>query len=75
MARFVTWRIQIGRCVVLEDPWGNLYKYLQPANRYLVIGFTADGKADTDLFLSRAVGGPAAPATSQPVTGGITLVE
>jgi hypothetical protein len=60
---------------MLEDPWGNLYKYLQPANRYLVIGFTADGKADTDLFLSRAVGGPAAPATSQPVTGGITLVE
>jgi len=60
---------------MLEDPWGNPYKYLQPANRYLVIGFTSDGKADTDLFLSRAVGGPSAPATSQPVTGGITLVE
>ena len=60
---------------MLADPWGNAYKYLQPANRYLVIGFTGDGKPDTDLFLSRAVGGPAAPASSQVITGGITLVE
>ncbi|HYH06672.1 MAG TPA: DUF4388 domain-containing protein [Thermoanaerobaculia bacterium] len=60
---------------MLRDPWGNAYKYLQPANRYLVIGFTPDGKPDTDLFLSRAVGGPATPSTSQPVTGGIQLVE
>lgn len=60
---------------MLRDPWGHPYKYLQPANRYLVIGFSADGKPDTDLFLSRAVGGPAAAPTSQPATGGITLVE
>ncbi|HEX2059577.1 MAG TPA: DUF4388 domain-containing protein [Thermoanaerobaculia bacterium] len=60
---------------MLRDPWGNAYKYLQPANRYLVIGFTADGKPDTDLFLSRAVGGPAAPVTTQPATGGIHLIE
>jgi hypothetical protein len=60
---------------LLNDPWGNAYKYLQPANRYLVIGFTPDGKPDTDLFLSRAVGGPAAPAATQVETGGITLIE
>ncbi|HEX8620324.1 MAG TPA: DUF4388 domain-containing protein [Thermoanaerobaculia bacterium] len=60
---------------LLSDPWGNAYKYLQPANRYLVIGFTPDGKPDTDLFLSRAVGGPAAPAATQVETGGIELIE
>jgi hypothetical protein len=60
---------------MLTDPWGNAYKYLQPGNRYLVIGFTPDGKTDTDLFLSRAVGGPAAPAATQVETGGITLIE
>ena len=40
-----------------------------------MIGFTGDARPDTDLFLSRAVGGPATPATSQPVTGGIQLIE
>ena len=60
---------------LLRDPWGNTYKYLQPTNRYLVIGFTPDGKPDTDLFLSRAVGGPAAPAATQVETGGIELIE
>jgi hypothetical protein len=60
---------------LLRDPWGNGYKYLQPANRYLVIGFTGDGKPDTDLFLSRSVGGPAAPSATQVETGGIRLVE
>jgi hypothetical protein len=60
---------------LLTDPWGNEYKYLQPANRYLVIGFTPDGKPDTDLFLSRAIGAPVTPSSSQPVTGGITLIE
>lgn len=60
---------------MLEDPWGNPYKYLQPANRYLVIGFTPDGKTDTDLFLSRSVGGPSAPATTRVETGGIELIE
>ncbi|HEX8254956.1 MAG TPA: DUF4388 domain-containing protein [Thermoanaerobaculia bacterium] len=59
---------------MLKDPWGNPYKYLQPANRYLVIGFTPDGKTDTDLFLSRSIGGPAAPAT-RVETGGIVLVD
>jgi hypothetical protein len=60
---------------LLKDPWGNAYKYLQPANRYLVIGFTPDGKPDTELFLARAVGGPAGPAATQVETGGITLIE
>jgi hypothetical protein len=60
---------------LLSDPWGNAYKYLQPANRYLVIGFTADGKADTDLLLSRAVGAPATPTAPRPQPGGIRLIE
>jgi hypothetical protein len=60
---------------LLRDPWGNPYKYLQPANRYLVIGFSADGRPDTDLYLERVVGGPSAPAATKMETGGITLVE
>jgi hypothetical protein len=60
---------------LLNDPWGQRYKYLKPANRYLVIGFTPDGKPDTDLFLSRSLGDPAPPPASQPQTGGITLIE
>ncbi|HEV8657806.1 MAG TPA: DUF4388 domain-containing protein [Thermoanaerobaculia bacterium] len=61
----------------LNDPWGNAYKYLQRPDRYLVIGFTPDGKADTDLFLSRAIDvGPTTPAaTSRPDTGGIQLID
>ena len=62
---------------LLTDPWGNAYKYLQRPERYLVIGFTPDGKADTDLFLSRAIDvGPATPApTQRPDTGGIQLID
>jgi uncharacterized protein DUF4388/type II secretion system (T2SS) protein G len=62
---------------LLTDPWGNAYKYLQRPERYLVIGFAPDGKADTDLFLSRAIdAGPATPApTTRPDTGGIQLIE
>jgi hypothetical protein len=62
---------------LLEDPWGNPYKYLQRPERYLVIGFAPDGKADTDLFLSRAIDiGPTTPSpTSRPDTGGIQLIE
>jgi hypothetical protein len=60
---------------ILHDPWGQRYKYLKPANRYLVIGFTPDGKPDTDLFLSRALGEPAPLPASPPQTGGITLIE
>src|SRR5947207_2742772 len=40
---------------LLSDPWGNAYKYLQQPSRYLVIGFTPDGRPDTDLFLSRGI--------------------
>jgi hypothetical protein len=60
---------------LLRDPWGNPYKYLQPANRYLVIGFSADGRPDTDLYLERVVGGPTAPGATKVETGGITLIE
>jgi hypothetical protein len=61
---------------LLHDPWGNAYKYLPSAERYLVIGFAPDGKADTDLFLSRALGSIGAPASAtRPESGGITLIE
>jgi hypothetical protein len=60
---------------LLHDPWGNEYKYLQRPERYLVIGFTSDGKADPDLFLSRAYGATAPAQPQTPQTGGITLVE
>jgi uncharacterized protein DUF4388 len=62
---------------LLTDPWGNAYKYLQRPERYLVIGFAPDGKADTDLFLSRAIDvGPTTPAqTTRPDTGGIQLID
>jgi hypothetical protein len=60
---------------LLRDTWGHQYKYLRPANRYLVIGFTSDGKPDTDLFLSRTIGGSPTPGVGRPQTGGITLVE
>ena len=60
---------------LLRDPWGNPYKYLQPANRYLVIGFTADGTAGYRPVPSRA-SAVVAPATRRaPQTGGIRLVE
>jgi hypothetical protein len=60
---------------LLSDPWGNAYKYLQRPDKYLVIGFSADGKADTDLFLSRAIDATAAPAqTQRPQTGGIEIL-
>lgn len=57
---------------LLRDPWGNEYTFPPLANRYLVIGFI-EGKPDTDLFLSRSVGGP--PAPTQVETGGIELIE
>ena len=61
---------------LLEDPWGNSYKYLQRPQSYLVIGFAPDGKADTDLFLSRAIDmGPTAGGIIKPDTGGIQLIE
>jgi hypothetical protein len=60
---------------LLRDPWGNAYKYFQPANSYLVIGFSADGRPDTDLYLERVVGGPSPPSATKVETGGITLVE
>lgn len=60
----------------LGDPWGNAYKYLQQPSRYLVIGFTPDGKADTDLFLSRGVeAGATASAPTKQERGGITLID
>ena len=62
---------------LLQDPWGNPYKYLPQPSRYLVIGFTPDGKADTDLFLSRGIdtGAATASAPTRQERGGIVLVD
>jgi hypothetical protein len=61
---------------MLTDPWGNGYKYLQQPSRYLVIGFSPDGKADTDLFLSRGIDtGATASAPTKQERGGITLID
>ena len=60
---------------MLSDPWGNPYKYLAEPERYLVIGFTAEGKTDTDLFLQRVVGLALPPASTKQETGGIELIE
>jgi hypothetical protein len=60
----------------LTDPWGNGYKYLQLPQSYLVTGSTADGRPDTDLFLSHAIdAGSSATTVSKPVTGGIQLID
>jgi hypothetical protein len=60
---------------LLRDPWGNEYKFLKRADKYLVIGLGPDGRTDTDLFLSHTIvtGAPVTPARRP--TGGITLVE
>ncbi|MBV9494966.1 MAG: DUF4388 domain-containing protein [Acidobacteria bacterium] len=60
---------------LLTDPWGYSYKYYQQPDLYRVIGFTAEGAADTDLILSREIElGPATPS-ARPSTGGIELIE
>ena len=61
---------------LLQDPWGIPYKYLPQPSRYLVIGFTPDGKADTDLFLSRGIdAGATASVPTRQERGGIVLVD
>jgi hypothetical protein len=60
---------------LLNDPWGTAYKYLPQPSRYLVIGFTPDGKADTDLFLSRGIDTGLASAPTKQERGGITLID
>ena len=59
---------------LLNDPWGNSYKYLQRADKYLVIGFSPDGRPDTDLFLSHTIESASTPATQRRPTGGISLI-
>jgi len=59
---------------MLVDPWGTPYKYLQPANRYLVIGYVHE-KTDTDLLLDRSIDAGATPGTqTNTETGGISIV-
>lgn len=60
---------------LLKDPWGNAYKYLQRPEKYLVIGFSADGRPDTDLFLSHSIEAPLPASAANRPRGGISLVE
>src|ERR1043165_2523980 len=62
---------------LLSDPWGNAYKYLPRPDRYLVIGFTPDGKVDTDLMLQRQIDVGPATTTPAPKNGekGLVLVD
>ena len=60
---------------LLTDPWGNGYKYLPRPERYLVVGFAPDGKADTDLFLARAIDLAVSSSSTPQSTGGIHLVD
>jgi Bacterial type II secretion system protein G. len=60
---------------LLRDPWGNSYKYIQRSGKYLLIGFTKEGRADTDLFLSHSIDAPVSGGTTTKTpTGGIELV-
>jgi hypothetical protein len=60
---------------LLHDPWGNVYKYIPGADRYLVIGFTPEGKPDTDLFLNRNIDTTPNVTSNKPQTGGIRLID
>ena len=59
---------------LLGDPWGNAYKYLPRPDRYVVIGFTSDGKVDTDLMLQRQIDMGPATATPAPKNGEKVMV-
>jgi hypothetical protein len=60
---------------LMQDPWGSSYRYLQQPEKYLVIGFSPDGKPDTDLFLSHSVDiGPPGGTSTTPKRGGIELI-
>jgi hypothetical protein len=59
---------------LLKDPWGRSYRYLQRPEKYLVIGFSADGKPDTDLFLTHSVDLGPVLSSNKPQRGGIELL-
>ena len=60
---------------LLHDPWGYNYRYLQRPERYLVIGFSSEGKPDTDLLLARTIGAPPTTPVRTQETGGIQLID
>jgi hypothetical protein len=60
---------------LLRDPWGNAYKYIPTAERYLVIGYSPDGRPDTDLYLERVLDATGPVTSAKPLTGGIRLIE
>jgi hypothetical protein len=61
---------------VVKDPWGKDYSYLRSPDKYVLIGFSADGRPDADLFLSHDVTAALAlTPTTQVPRGGIELVD
>jgi hypothetical protein len=61
---------------VVKDPWGKDYSYLRSPDKYVLIGFSADGRPDADLFLSHDVTAAfALTPTMQVPRGGIELVD
>ncbi|MHB0968878.1 MAG: DUF4388 domain-containing protein [Thermoanaerobaculia bacterium] len=62
---------------ILTDPWGNEYKLITkdaPA-KSIIIGFSPDGKPDTDLFLTHAMQTVPTGVIDRPPSGGIILVD
>jgi hypothetical protein len=61
---------------LLIDPWGRAYHYSpQASEKFLLTGYTADGRPDPDLFLFQALESGPVTASSAPKRGGIQLVD
>jgi hypothetical protein len=60
---------------LLNDPWGNGYKYLQLPEKYLLTGSSSDGRTDPDLFLQHGIDSTPMLSSTKPVTGGIQLID
>jgi hypothetical protein len=62
---------------ILTDPWGNEYKLItkDAPSKSIIIGFSSDGKPDTDLFLTHAMQTVPSGILERPPSGGITLVD
>lgn len=60
---------------LLSDPWGRPYRfYPQGADKFIVTGYTSDGRADTDLILTQTLES-ATVSSSALRKGGIQLVD
>jgi hypothetical protein len=61
---------------LLTDPWGRAYHYSpQASEKFLLTGYTADGRPDPDLFLFQALESGPVASSSAPKRGGIQLMD